>query len=153
MNRRERRKTKFRLNPIESTQDIDLSRIRENRGKALPTKRKQKSSVTLWSWRFERKNLSTDPSPEERHGEMKWRAWVGERQPRARQHSHPSATSGIDEIDCGGCITELRFMRGGATREAVRGKNEERVKGPAHPPDTPVTPPPLKRKRVRKHCY
>lgn len=65
---------------------------------------------------------------------MKWRVWVGERQPRARQHSHPSATSGIDEIDCGGCITELRFVRGGATREAVRGKNEERVKGPAHPP-------------------
>lgn len=56
---------------------------------------------------------------------MKWRVWVGERQPRARQHSHPFATSGIDEIDCGGCITELRFMRGGATRGCSRGEGEE----------------------------
>lgn len=79
--------------------------------------------MTLWSWRG--KSLSTDPSPSggRRREGMKWRG-AGWRQPRARQHSHPSATSGIDEIDCGGCITELRFV-------ARRGKNEEG--GAAHP--------------------
>ena len=87
-------------------------------------------------------------------------AWVGERQPRARQHhGHPSATSGIDEIDCGGCITESFASCGVALSVSpVRGGWREWMnEGEDGGPDSSFPPtrslPPLKRKRVRKHCY
>ena len=87
-------------------------------------------------------------------------AWVGERGPRARQHhGHPSATSGIDEIDCGGCITESFASCGVALSVSpVRGgggggRTKERMEGPTRPSSPPRSLPPLKRKRVRKHCY
>lgn len=57
----------------------------------------------------------------------------------------PSATSSIDEIDCGGCISKRGPTWG---NNAARGQRWH-----AHPLPLLLSPLPLKRKGVRKHCY